>query len=233
MAWKRNWKRKRNYRRRWIPRRRKAIAGKRFIRTNGYKLSRTMNPFPTNYVCQLRYSQVFPIAYSTGAWGHQSFRLNSLFDPDYSGVGHQPRGFDELTYIYQQYMVTGCKVKLKFWQTSSNDTYVGFTTRKDNTVPTIFEDWTEGRYGSSKVIKADDNRVHFKTFYLSMRNFFGKRPQLIDEEARAEYTSNPTEMCNFVIGVNDIGLIASGSIRCEIELVYDAVFTKRKYLASS
>lgn len=33
-------------------------------------------------------------------------RLNSLYDPDFTGVGHQPYGYDQLTPLYRRYMVT-------------------------------------------------------------------------------------------------------------------------------
>lgn len=209
------------------------IKPRRFIRSNKFKISRTMNPFPTNYMCQLRYSQVLPIAFSAGGWGYQRFRLNSLYDPDYSGVGHQPRGFDQLTPIYNKYLVLSAKYKIKFWQTSGVDAYVGFTVRKDASAPTVFEDWTEGQYGSSVVLKSDDNRVHYKKRAISMKKFFGKRMRLTDDDACVDYTSNPTDICNLVIGANDVSLSSAGSITCEVEIVYTAVFTKYKSLPSS
>lgn len=38
------------------------------------------------------------------------YRANSVFDPDYTGVGHQPMYFDNLAAIYQNYRVLGCKI---------------------------------------------------------------------------------------------------------------------------
>lgn len=207
--------------------------GKPFLRTNGMKLSRTMNPFPTNYVCKLRYSQVLPLTSGVGSWGYQRFQLNNLYDPDYSGVGHQPRGYDEITAIYQRYLVLGAKIKLKILQTTSQNAYVGFTVRKDASAPLIFEDWTEGRYGSSKLLKSNDTSTHTKQLSIRMQDFFGKKMKLTDDNACTDFTSNPVDICNFVIGVNDIDLLSTVGLKIEAEIIYDCIFTKRKYLSSS
>ena len=37
-------------------------------------------------------------------------RLNSLFDPNLSGLGHQPRGFDQLMAVYEKYTVVAAKI---------------------------------------------------------------------------------------------------------------------------
>ena len=40
--------------------------------------------------------------------------MNGLFDPDITGFGHQPMGFDQLCpTLYQSYVVTGCKMILE------------------------------------------------------------------------------------------------------------------------
>lgn len=41
------------------------------------------------------------------------FRGNSAFDPDYTGVGSQPHGFDEWCYFYQSYTVPSSTIRVK------------------------------------------------------------------------------------------------------------------------
>jgi len=41
-----------------------------------------------------------------GAAAGYVFNLNSLHDPNTSGVGHQPTGFDQLIAIYEQLLFT-------------------------------------------------------------------------------------------------------------------------------
>jgi hypothetical protein len=44
----------------------------------------------------------------------QAWRLNSLFDPNLTGTGHQPYGFDQLAALYQRYLVYAVTFDLKF-----------------------------------------------------------------------------------------------------------------------
>lgn len=49
----------------------------------------------------------------TSATGQYQFRLNSLFDPNLSGVGHQPYSYDNLALLYNRYRViaTGWRIQ--------------------------------------------------------------------------------------------------------------------------
>jgi len=49
----------------------------------------------------------------------QVWRLNSLFDPDLTGTGHQPTYYDQWSSLYNQYIVTGCRVHLDVASDSS------------------------------------------------------------------------------------------------------------------
>lgn len=60
-----------------------------------------------------RYVQAGVIVSSTGSLGIQQFRANSLFDPDLTGTGHQPYGFDQFKAYYATYMVTSSKISLE------------------------------------------------------------------------------------------------------------------------
>ena len=80
---------------------------------------RTPLGFPDRYQTTLSYYQQIIIA--PGAQiGQYTFRGNSLFDPDYTGGGHQPKYFDQLSAVYGQYRVTGSSIQLSFMSNSTN-----------------------------------------------------------------------------------------------------------------
>ncbi len=88
-------------------------------RTNGPTSTRVfftnLTPFPPKYRCALRYAQTK--TYTTGASGvsgtENAFSLNSLYDPDVTGVGHQPYGFDQVAALYSKYLVLSCDVQIR------------------------------------------------------------------------------------------------------------------------
>lgn len=117
---------------------------------------RTWKPFPyaLNQVFKprlfkkLTYTQTATLtASSTGnsSGSAQIWRLNSLFDPDYTGVGHQPLWFDEIKALgYTNYLVHGCEVTLTFTDPSADGMYVAYgldTPALDDPIASVFHDY--------------------------------------------------------------------------------------------
>nr|AGA18257.1 hypothetical protein [uncultured marine virus] len=70
--------------------------------------------FPTSMVATLRYTERLefePTGTDTTTW---SFRANSCFDPLANVGGHQARGFDEYSELYNTYTVTSSKISTNF-----------------------------------------------------------------------------------------------------------------------
>jgi hypothetical protein len=67
------------------------------------------------------------MAYSTrrtldpGALGSAAvtvFDLSSVFDPDFTGVGHQPLGHDQIAVFFERYQVISVDYQIVFWNSS-------------------------------------------------------------------------------------------------------------------
>lgn len=70
--------------------------------------------FATSMVSTLRYTErldLAPTGTDTVAW---SFRANDLFDPLANTGGHQPRGFDNLMALYENFTVTSSKISVNW-----------------------------------------------------------------------------------------------------------------------
>ena len=71
---------------------------------------------PPTLFCQHRFSQQVTISNDniTGRTGTElAWRLNSLFDPYFTGAGAQPRGFDQMAAIYSKYLVYKVHVQMR------------------------------------------------------------------------------------------------------------------------
>lgn len=72
------------------------------------------DPFRPFYTAKLRYTQTQALFVATGGLfgAEQVFRLNSLVDPDLTGAGHQPYGFDSLAFLYNRYKVNAVHIQM-------------------------------------------------------------------------------------------------------------------------
>ena len=73
-------------------------------------------PFANEYITQCKYATNVKTA-GVGDPFHV-FRMNSIYDPDQTGVGHQPYGHDQLAEIYSRYRVNGFKYEI--WGTNNS-----------------------------------------------------------------------------------------------------------------
>jgi hypothetical protein len=70
-------------------------------------------PFPDRMMVRLKYAETIVLStnLSSLASGYQ-FRMSSTFDPNSSGVGHQPYQRDQIASLYAYYKVRTCKYKV-------------------------------------------------------------------------------------------------------------------------
>ncbi len=85
-----------------------------------------VNPFPPIMYTKQTYSDLD--TYTTGAGGilgvEQIFSMNDMFDPDFTGVGHQPYGRDQMALLYNRYKVTKITVNVIFSDPSADGLFV-------------------------------------------------------------------------------------------------------------
>jgi hypothetical protein len=78
------------------------------------KYSPTIVGFPNRLIARLRYSDNKIITSTSGVPSVSVFRWNSLFDPDATGVGHQPLYYDTYGAVYDHYAVISAKATIMF-----------------------------------------------------------------------------------------------------------------------
>lgn len=68
-------------------------------------VNKALAPFPQRLITKMKYSSSFNLTAISPTW---NWNLNSLFDPDRAGIGHQPYGYDQLSALYNRYRVISC-----------------------------------------------------------------------------------------------------------------------------
>lgn len=78
---------------------------RKYVRKN-VLVNKALSPFAQRYITKMKYSDALSI---TGG-GPQVYRfnLNSVYDPNRTGTGHQPYGHDSLISLYNRYRVISC-----------------------------------------------------------------------------------------------------------------------------
>ncbi len=72
---------------------------------------------PPSIFVKLKYSDLTSVSGIT--FGNRTFGLNCLYDPNISGVGVQPTGFDQWMSIYRRYYVFNVRMAVEFFNTAA------------------------------------------------------------------------------------------------------------------
>lgn len=174
--------------------------------TKGGLLARLQaaDPFPNVWHGKLRYSGTFTlttdgtVAQTIGS--EQTFKLNSLYDPDLTNLGHQPFGYDQLTPIYRKYSVQATTVDLEFFGSNSDDVVALFTVQSgQNTTALAASNVDAARERQSVMarnmpINGENRWRHVETFPIHVVEGRPKQLTLIDDAYMAAVTSDPTNV---------------------------------------
>lgn len=199
---------------------------KRYYRRK-MQISRMPVTAPYRLFRKLRYSNDWVDLEPTSgiAVGH-AYRLNGLFDPDATGTGDQPRGFDEYMTMYQKYVVLGARVIVKFLNESSS-TYTRCIIRPVNTSAIDGDpvDNLEGRSIRNCIVAPFVGGGSVKTLSLnwSSKRWFGKKSVLEERDLSGTVTANPTTQCYLHVLNDGLGAASLGC-KCQVTIDYLVCF---------
>jgi len=192
-------------------------------------------PLSQHQIVKLRYySYNEDLAIASGSTEADLWACNSMFDPDVTGSGHQPRGFDQWTLFYNHYTVIGAKVTVNFMCTEAEevgDFKVGIATRATTTGETA-ESYIEHRNTKSRILNGGNDSKATVTAYFSAKKFFHRSPNG-DPNLKAVFTANPTEMAYWHVFAFPINATTTETLHYDITIDYIAILSEPKSLAIS
>lgn len=109
---------------------------KRIVKRKPNPWAAYLPAFPYTRKVSLKYSEYANMQPATSILSSYAFKINSLFDPNQSGVGDQPRYFDELcgSTLYKRYQVDAVKYKVTFINKGTTDALASVAFRNTLTV---------------------------------------------------------------------------------------------------
>ncbi len=220
-------------RRYWAKKKKKYVPRKR---TNYRRRPRNTNimgyvsGMPKTRRARLRYADTISLTSTFGAIGQHHFVANACHDPDVTGTGHQPMGWDNWKALYNHYVVVGSKITVKIMAgdgVSTPDAAIQGCFLNDNTtLPyTTADGYIESKKGSYRTLSFDRKTLTYHTNY-SAKNFFNLS-DIKDNVNRigADIASNPTETANFSLYFFDL-TGSTSTIRCMIVIDYIVDFSE-------
>jgi hypothetical protein len=177
---------------------------------------------------------------TAGAVNNYVISANGLFDPNITGTGHQPMGFDQMMLMYNQYTVISSKISVCIYNTTASVAVrAGVYLSPDAASIVDPSRLMENGLITTKVIPAINVAGYIKEFDLQcdVLKYFGRaknaRELLNDDLLYGTAAANPTEGVFYQVTAWDPFGASNWSIYADIIVEYDAIFWEPKKLTVS
>lgn len=163
---------------------------------------------------------------AAGAAASYVYCVNGLYDPNVTGIGHQPAGFDEYMAIFQEYVVLGAHVKVSF--TNSDTTYpaiVGMSYSDSNVTTTDFRRYVENGYTTWCQLGKSGSGNDIKNLMTDVNVAKTSNQNVVQEENFAgNNTKNPDEARYVIIWAAPLDSTADmGAVYFNVEITFDVL----------
>lgn len=221
-------RKKASYKRRkmdvWKRRKRSSTAKKGRVR---YRFNAPENVIglPQSKVVDFYYTDTVTLATASaaGAAISQVLRPSSLFDPDFTGVGHQPLGHSQWENYYSQYRVESAIIKATFYHSVTGETVpitVGIGMDLDQTLhSTSNSALKEHQRGKYQKILLPNSREKVRIIGKYSLKAFRKKKDKNDDDFAAAMGANPAAnaFCH-LWAVSENGANSSANVLVRYEL---------------
>lgn len=205
-------------------------AGRRTTTVN-----RALQPFAPRYICKMKYSDSVQIT-SASTWAQMIFRLNSVYDPNLTNVGHQAYGFDQLSSMYNRYRVISCGYSLQAITQSGKTQILTVLPTNETMTETTADAFKEKPRCRSYVLVPGTSGVPVRSrgkIYLPSLLGRTKSQYMADDRYQSSIGLNPSENAFLYLQVNDMDGSTSPNVYVTITLEYLVEWFDPKELSQS
>lgn len=195
---------------------------------------------------RLRYVENVTLNPGVNTTANHLFRCNSVFDPNYTGTGHQPLYFDTYTALFNHYIVLGSRITVNLssggnqqaepagqWGIYLNDDTTAIT---GTAAASQIQEQKKGVWSFLNMYSRDNARPASRlSLNFSTKKFFGIRDVKDNKfSLGASVTTNPTDEAYFTIWYNhpDVALDPATAY-ANVVIEYIVQFSELKEIAQS
>jgi len=194
------------------------------------------SPFPDRAITKLKYVDTISLNATSLIDARYFYRCNSLFDPDFTGTGHQPMGFDQYAALYNHYHVHSAYIECIFSgpDNNGNSAHEGhicaITLGNDTADARNLESLLEDSSTVKMVIHGNGNNVGKLTLGYNEKKAFP-----VDRlgDTHASVSSSPSEIMCWEIVQGPFPGTDPAAINVLVTITFLAEFYERKDLNTS
>lgn len=228
---------------RYVPRRnryrRKVVRKRRMVRRQKNRINQLGMSFPATKMFNMRYVERISLTANAGVMQTYGFRASSIYDPNYTGTGHQALGRDQIGLFYNRYLVVGAKITV-----TTHDSYqlgnalpYAFGIQLVNDLGNITLDWKTVKEQGRGVVKI--RNINFQNpqscrLGYSLKKFFNvSKVKDCQITHGAHWDYNPTEQPLFVVFLQDEAATGNQTANFTVTIDYAVLCSEPNTLAAS
>lgn len=176
--------------------------------------------------------------HSPNVCGNHVVALNDIEDPDQTGGGHRPLGYDQWNLYYNKYRVTSCVVKATFYSSASGNNvaaWCGIGMDKDLGLhaPASLDGQIEHQKGKYAKLLLPNSRekVVISAKYDAATFWKASGDYNLDEQT-ALFSAAPTDKAYLQLWMGSQSQLTS-AIRVDFEIYFNVTMTEPKGISSS
>lgn len=176
---------------------------------------------PPRQTINMTYTDIRALTESVVATGaYYSYKLNDLFDPDFTGTGNQPVGYDQISNIYNRFRVLSVMIDVTYL-TTANAAVVGFYPAFQSVLPASAFAWGCQPYARESMVNAGGPAVRL-TQRVNLWDVFKvtKREYLTDADYTHLATSSPARNAYLHVFLRGFGTLAAPTVPISLRFTY-------------
>lgn len=181
--------------------------------------------FPNSMITKLRYCDNLTLTSTAGVISRYLYAANGIFDPDITGIGHQPLYRDSYAVIYDQYVVLGAKITCVFSNNGVFPQVIGIVGEDDSVMTSVVTTACEQSNSFTTLQSAAGAPPMVLTCTFDPLRDFGVRVK-DDGSSATAVAANPSELWCFGVFMASSDLISTSTCQVKVTIEYTVKFTE-------
>jgi len=175
---------------------------------------------------RLQYFEAINVTGSASSLVSQVFTGNGAYDPNITGTGHQPMGFDQMMVFFNHYTVLASRIRVVFQNNSAFTTHVGLMVSGSSAVDTNYQVNVENGEMIYTILTPSgiDGSIATLRTSVNTASFQGVQDAMDVTDLSGDVASNPAELNYYHLLIWNPVSASVPVVYCDTYIEYDVMF---------